>query len=230
MALGWLLNLALGGKSTGASAVLTGSLSDGVLENQIFVGFQDVTITLSDETWVSGQVFNDQRQNIIQGFDSAQNENGGWNNEVRDKLAVPYVTRISDTIVNITLPAFSGFSIDANETITCIIPATALTAGNALTATPTFTITATLAISSAIVNADSTTDVPTNYEQCDRSGFRQYPHTLLRNWDGVYTRSKSYDAKHPQLLVSSVSEKLKGSIRPEADDNFLTEEVSADDL
>lgn len=213
------------------SGELSGELAGGALENQIFKGQQSTTITLIDDTWVTGQSFNDARQAIIDGFDSSSNEIGGWNNEVRDKLAVPYVVRISDNKVNITLPAFSGYAIDANETITCTIPGTATAAANDLIAKPSFVITADDGTNN-IVNTDSTIDVPNNYEQCDRSGFRQYPGDLIKNWDNVYTRGKSYDERHPQLMIRSVSENLKGSPSPEAnEDTFVgVNEVTIDDL
>ena len=213
-----------------AAATLSGLLSDGASEHELFSTPQDVRVNLVDETFVSGVTFNDARQALIDGMDSALSETGGWNAIVRDSLSVAAVTRISDTRVIIQMPAFDGFAIDSNETITFKIPASILTAASELTATPTFTITASTETGTPIVNADSTTNVATNYEQCDRSGFRVMPGELVRNWDGVYTRSKSYDPKHPQLLIRSVADKIKGSIRPEPDNNFLTEDVTADDL
>ena len=85
--------------------------------------------------------FADQRQNIINGMTSAGTETLGWNNEVRDKIAVTDVVRTDATIVTITLDAEAGYDITANETITVTIPATALTSGTALVASPTFAIT-----------------------------------------------------------------------------------------
>ena len=220
------------GAWSGPAAVLTGTLADGALENQIFIGQEDVVITLSGDTWEAGQAFNDIRQDIIDGFNSSNNEIGGWNNEVRDKLAVSYVTRDGDKRASIPFPALSGYAIDANETITYTVPASALAGVSSLTATPTFVVTADTLSGTEIVNADTSTAEPTNYEQCDRSGFRQWPGELIRNWDNVYTRRKSVDERHPQLMIKSVSENLKGSPSPEDnEDNFIgVNDVQGEDL
>ena len=231
--LGWALNLGFaGGEAVSITATLAGLLADGATEHELFSTWQDVSIRLTGETFVSGVTFNSAKQALIDGMDSAQSETGGWNAIVRDSLSVATVTRISDTQATIQMPAFSGFAIDSDETITFKIPASILTGASELTATPTFTITASTVTGTPIVNADATTDVPTNYEQCDRSVFRGAPGELVRNWDGIYTRAKSYDPKHPQLLIRSVSDKLKGSPRPEpTDDTFVdVNEVQGDDL
>ena len=86
--------------------------------------------------------FDAQRQAIINGLTSAGAEATGWNNEVRDKIAVTDVVRTDATVVTITLDAEAGYNITANETITGTIPASALDSGTALVASPAFTITA----------------------------------------------------------------------------------------
>ncbi len=226
--LAWLQNFALGGAA--GSAVLSGDLSDGVLENELFSTWQYSVIQVSGNTWATGTTFNDGRAALIQGFDSDGVELGGWNNEVRDKLSVASVTRVSDETVSIIFPPSSGFTIDANETVTLTIPPSILSGFTEIVATPTFVVTADTLSGTEIVNADTSTAEPTNYEQCDRSGFRQWPGELIRNWDNVYTRRKSVDERHPQLMIKSVSENLKGSVSPEGDDTFLTEDVKAEDL
>lgn len=124
-----------------ANVVLSGTIT-GALESDIVAGGQTIILTLANDTWVSsGATFNAQRQNIIDGLDSAQSETTGWNNEVRDKEVVTAVARTSDTVVTITLSASSAYSISSDETITTTIPATALTGGNALVASPAFTVT-----------------------------------------------------------------------------------------
>ena len=86
------------------TAVLTGTASDGATEAQIKAGGQTIVITLTDDTWVAaGSAFDAQRQNIIDGLNSAQSETLGWNNEVRDKLDVSAIVRTSDTVVTITI-------------------------------------------------------------------------------------------------------------------------------
>jgi len=120
-----------------ASATVTASLT----EAQVVAGSETIVIDLINDTWVaSGATFNAQRQNIIDGLDSAQAEATGWNAEVRDKEVVGAVARTSDTKVTITLTAAAAYAITADETITATIPATAVTAAGELTATPTFTV------------------------------------------------------------------------------------------
>jgi hypothetical protein len=108
-----------------------------LVESNVVSGGKTIIITLTGDTWVaSGTTFDNQRQNIIDGLDSAQSETNGWNAEVRDKIAVTDVVRTSDTVVTITLDAESAYNISAQETITVTIPSTALVGGTQLTATP----------------------------------------------------------------------------------------------
>ena len=121
---------------------LTGTAVPTQTETDIVTGGKTIILTLTDDTWVAaGVAFNAQRQNIINGIDSAQSEATGWDAEVKAKQGVTGVVRTSDTVVTITLDAQAAYNITATETITATIPAGALTGGNAVTATPTFTVT-----------------------------------------------------------------------------------------
>jgi hypothetical protein len=121
------------------SAVVSAST---ITEVQVVAGGQTIVIDLVNDTWVaSGATFNAQRQNIIDGLDSAEAEAAGWNVEVRDKELTTAVVRTSDTKVTITLTAHADYAITANETVTVTIPATALTAAGEITATPTVSVT-----------------------------------------------------------------------------------------
>lgn len=130
---------------TTAAAVLTGSAIETTVsklrEPDIVAGGKTVIITLTGDTWVAaGATFDAQRQNIIDGLDSAQAEAAGWDAEVKANLAVTDVVRTSDTVVTVTLSAQAAFNITAAETITCTVPATAVTGALALPATPTFRV------------------------------------------------------------------------------------------
>lgn len=128
---------------SGASTALAGTITSSCTETDIVNGGKTIILTLTGDTWVtSGATFDAQRQNIINGIDSAQSEATGWDAEVKGKMAVTEVVRTSDTVVTITLAAQTGYNITATETITATIPATALTGNAALIASPTFTITA----------------------------------------------------------------------------------------
>lgn len=87
-------------------------------------------------------VFDDIRQAIINGIDSAQAEGTGWDAVVKAGLPVTAVVRTSDTVVTITLPAFASYDITADETVTATVPAVAVASVLPIVATPTFSITA----------------------------------------------------------------------------------------
>lgn len=126
------------------TVVLSGTSSDGLTETELKDGSETIIIDLTNDTWVAtGGTFNGQRQNIIDGMDSAQSEGTGWNAEIRDKEVVGAVVRTSDTRVTITLTASGSYDITADETITVTVPATALiTSSIDVTATPTIGVTA----------------------------------------------------------------------------------------
>jgi len=135
---------ALGGAAVVAAttAAVTGTATAIIDEDDIVTGGKTIILTLTGDTWVaSGAAFNAQRQNIIDGLDSAQVEGTGWNAEVRDKEVVGAVVRTSDTVVTITLTAAASYDITAQEVITVTVPATALvTSASAVIAAPTFTV------------------------------------------------------------------------------------------
>lgn len=125
------------------SAALTGTITASATEADIVAGGKTIILTLTGDTWVaSGATFDAQRQNIINGLDSAQAEANGWDAVVKAGLAVTDVVRTSATVVTITLPAFATYNITATETVTATIPSTALTGGVQIVASPTFTVSA----------------------------------------------------------------------------------------
>lgn len=124
-------------------ATLTGTITAGVNESDIVAGGKTLIITLTGDTWVaSGATFDNQRDEILAGIDSAQSEGTGWDAVPKVNQALSGIVRTSDTVVTITWDAFASYNITATETITATIPGTALTGGNSIVATPTFTITA----------------------------------------------------------------------------------------
>lgn len=124
-----------------ATAALTGTVTASITESDIVAGGKTIILTLTGDTWVaSGATFDAQRQNIINGIDSAQSEANGWDAVVKANQGVAGVVRTSNTVVTITLDAQATYNITAQETITATIPATALTGGVAIVAAPTFTV------------------------------------------------------------------------------------------
>lgn len=133
------------GFAAAVSCALSGTITT-TAEADIVSGGRKIILTLTADTWVAaGATFDAQRQNIIDGLDSASSESTGWNAEVRDKEVVTAVARTSDTIVTITLTAAAAYDITADETITATVPASALvTSSGDVTAAPAFTVTATV--------------------------------------------------------------------------------------
>ena len=127
--------------SFGASAVVTGTATASITETDVVTGGKTIILTLTGDTWVTaGATFDAQRQNIINGIDSAQSEGTGWDAVVKALQGVAGVVRTSNTVVTITLDAQASYNITSQETITVTIPSTALTGAIAIVATPTFTV------------------------------------------------------------------------------------------
>lgn len=125
-----------------ASVVVSGTIL-GATEADIVAGGKTIILTVTGDSWVAaGGTFDGQRQNIINGLNSAGAEAAGWNAVVRATAAVTDVVRTSASVVTITLEAFATYNITANETITVTVPATALLLNSAIVGAPTFTISA----------------------------------------------------------------------------------------
>ena len=125
------------------TAALTGTITDdGELDIREGVN-STIILTLTNDLWdPTVGASNAVTTALINGLTSAGVEGTGWNTVVRDTLTFNEVVRTSDTVVTITLPAYSSYNITVNETITVTIPATALQQlGSSLAANPNFTIT-----------------------------------------------------------------------------------------
>ena len=120
----------------------------GCQESEIVAGGKTIVIELVGTDFVAaGATFDGQRQNIINGMDSAQAEAAGWDAVVKAELPVTAVVRTDANTVTITLSDFDGdpytaYQITANETVTVTIPATAVEGSVAIVCTPTFQISA----------------------------------------------------------------------------------------
>jgi len=126
----------------GVTAAITGTATATIDEADVVAGGKTIIITLTGDTWAPvGGPFDSIRQDIIDGMDSAQVESTGWNAEVRDKEVVGAVVRTTDTVVTITLSVAGAYDIEAQETITVTVPASALvTSTSEVIGSPTFTV------------------------------------------------------------------------------------------
>ena len=84
-----------------------------------------------------------------------------------------------------------------------------------------------------IVNADAE-EYPSNYEICDRTGFKLRRGELVAEWTGLKVRPESWERRNVQDFVRGVGDDQVGSPRPEQADRFVYDEypdgVTADDL
>ncbi len=176
-----------------AGVALTGTVTDD-LEADIRVGGSTIILTVTGNTWIAaGAAFDAERQNIINGIDSAQAEPNGWDAMVKAGLAVSDVVRTSDTVVTITLPAFPGYDISAQETITATVPGTALAqASSAIVAAPTFDV----ALSAGTV---ALTGTVTDDEELDiRAGGSTIVMTLAD--DSWVAAGPTFDAERQNII------------------------------
>lgn len=71
---------------------------------------------------------------------------------------------------------------------------------------------------------------PSNYEICDRTGFRVERGGLKKEWTGALVRPQSWEGRHPRDFARTPTEHAKGSPRPEQPDVFITDEIRPEDL
>jgi hypothetical protein len=151
-----------------ASVFLTGTvvtLGDTPGEADIVAGGRTLILTLVSDTWTvaAGSAFDNIRQDILDGITSSTDFTTGWNAQTQ---TVTDVVRTSDTVVTITLSALASYSVIANETISVLVPASAVVLATALPADVTWSVTALEDYSSAAI-AFSTfdtggTEIPVN--------------------------------------------------------------------
>ena len=77
---------------------------------------------------------------LLQGLFALQSEANGWNAAVLPLLTSDSLERLSDTLVQITLPTASAYDIDAPETVVCVVPGVATLGQHDITAPERITI------------------------------------------------------------------------------------------
>ena len=124
------------------TVVLTGTAVTSLLESDVITGGKTIIATISDDTWLSTLGADNAATTAwLAGITSDQTGTGDWNTTVRDVLTYSDVTRTSDTICTLILPA-TLYDPVADETITHTVDASSMTSTvSDVTATPTFTVT-----------------------------------------------------------------------------------------
>ena len=125
----------------GVEFALSGTaIADGVLESEIVTGGETLIITLTGDTWApTVGADNAITTALIAGITGSDSGGTGWNDEVT--IAHGDITRTSDTVVTIELPASANYAIADDETVTVAVPAVAVAKGIAPLAVQTFDIT-----------------------------------------------------------------------------------------
>ncbi len=128
--------------SPAASCAVTGTITASPTEAGIIAGGYTIILTLTNDIWdATVGADNALTTGLIAGIDSAQSEGAGWDAVVKAGLTFANVTRTSDTVVTITLPAFTGYAITATETVTVTVPADNVQYSDAaLVASPTISV------------------------------------------------------------------------------------------
>lgn len=104
-------------------AVTGTAIASGVAEADIATGGETLILTLTNGTWAATTPFNALRASLTTLLVGDQpTAAGGWAQAVTPNFVVTNVVRTSATICTITLPASSGYSIAADETVTISIP------------------------------------------------------------------------------------------------------------
>lgn len=105
------------------------AIAGGVTEAQIVTGGETLILTVLTDTFVP-DIGDDNSITtaLIDGITGSDTSGTGWNDEVA--ITAANVVRTSDTIVTITLPAASGYSIAADETISVNVPGVAMSKGD----------------------------------------------------------------------------------------------------
>jgi hypothetical protein len=124
-----------------AAAVAVGGSVTSADELDIQAGGSTLDLTVTDDQWaatIGGD--NAETEALLSGIVSDGSEANGWNAVVSPGLDFTHVSRMSGTVVRITLPAFVYY-VSVAETITVTVPAEALVESmDAIVAQPTFTI------------------------------------------------------------------------------------------
>jgi|GEM_PF-2059076 len=131
------------------TATLGGTVTEATSEQSIFSGGKTIIITLTDDIWASDVVTDKVKRDALFNGLRAGTEVNEWDKVIAalkgaaDSNPASVLSRDSDTVVTITLPAVADYNIIANQIISLTVSNTILTVANdVVTALPNFTVTA----------------------------------------------------------------------------------------
>lgn len=131
-----------------------------------------------ETTFTTKYKFSDIDWAILSGSDSSQSEASGWDAIVRLNVPEANITRTSDTVVTINLPAYPTYTISAKESIAWVIPSGSIVAGYNVTGSNAFTINLVDFVASTIKSYNY---IPyANIKSFNNIGF-----SLIKSWDGI---------------------------------------------
>lgn len=142
-----------------AASTLISQSEDGVRNATVY----NILLDLTGENWVaSGATFNAQRQNIIDGITGDSSDGFGWDDEVQPNISVTRVVRTSNTRVTVEVVQQADYYIGTAETVSVLIPATAIDSHDSAVSAGSFTIsdtTPTVAVTGTLGSGANETDV-----------------------------------------------------------------------
>ena len=124
-------------------ASVSGEAIGGVDERWLSSGKPVVlTIALEDDTWVDAVGVDDfgdgPTTDLINGISASTTSTTGWNNIIRPGIRPSNIIRLDDTTVRVIIDEFFDFDIQAAETVSVTVPASALVSDMAIVALPSF--------------------------------------------------------------------------------------------
>lgn len=138
--------------NTVPSISLSGTaIADGILEAAVVTGSETVIITLVNDNWVE-TIGADNA--ITTAFLAAITGDGSGGNAFDDEVSLVHgnLTRTSDKVLTLVLPAAASYNVAADETVTVAVPASAVVRGIAPGASASFDISIiTIALSGTMV-------------------------------------------------------------------------------
>jgi hypothetical protein len=116
------------------------AIAGGVVEAAIVTGGETLILTLTNGEWdLTIGAANALTTALIAGITGNDGGSTGWDDKVA--IVAANVSRTSDTIVTITLPATSLYAILVDETISVVVPASAVPIADVAIVVQTFVVT-----------------------------------------------------------------------------------------
>jgi len=184
----------------------SGTLTASSTGSDVVAGGKTLILTLTNDIWATDVASNKtKREALLGGITASGTEAAQWTKVITAlKANSAPVLRNSDTVVTITLPAVTGYSITSAQVVSVTVPKTVLTvASTNVTLTPAFTISLPASVSlSGTVVSDGLTEAEVI------SGGKTLVLTLLND---TWNANIVSDAAKRNALIDGLSTTSSGS-------------------